>query len=89
MTAAAEVVLFSGDQVPGQAAARVKVGHIGLAVRIDGHQHPLPLCFPLKNDLPVGEQDVAVAAAAQGGAPPPGGGQLGDPAGEIVPLRLV
>ena len=48
---AAEVVLLAGDQVPGQAAAGVEVGSIGLAVRVDRHQHPLRLCSALENEL--------------------------------------
>ena len=42
---------LTGDQVHGHAAACIKVGHIGSAVSVDGHQHPLVIGAALENQL--------------------------------------
>ena len=67
MAAAPKVVLLPSDQVPGQAASGVEVGHVLLLVGVDGHQHPLRVSLPLKDDLLIGEDHIAIAAVAQGG----------------------
>ena len=74
LASAAKVVLLAGDQVPGQAAARVEVGGIRLAVRVDRHQHPFGLRFALKNELEIGEEYIPIATFLKGRAASPGGG---------------
>ena len=64
VAAAPKVVLLPGDQVPGQAAGGVEVGHILFLVGVDGHQHPLRVSLPLKDDLLIGEDHIAIAAVA-------------------------
>ena len=49
--AAAKVVVCACDEVHRAAAARVKVGVKRIAVRVDGHQHPLTVGVALKNQL--------------------------------------
>lgn len=87
--AAAEVVNFPGEQIHPLAAARVKVGGIGLAVSVHRHQHPLALHLPLEDELSVGEQDFLIVPIAQGTAAPPGLCHGGNGIGEAVPLGLV
>ena len=63
--AAAEIVVGACDEVHRAAAARVKVGVKRIAVRVDGHQHPLTVGVALKNQLLRLDQHIAVAAPAQ------------------------
>lgn len=62
--AAAKVVVGACDEVHRVAAARVKVGVKRIAVRVDGHQHPLTVGVALKNQLLRLDQHIAVAAPA-------------------------
>ena len=87
LAAPAEVVGLSGDEVHRPAAARVKMSGVGLAVGVDGHQHPLALRRPLENALAVGQHHIAVAAIAQGGAFSVGIGQLCDIVRQLHPFR--
>ena len=48
---AAEVVLLAGDEVPGQAAARVEMGVILGPVRVDGDQDPFAVAAAFEDDL--------------------------------------
>lgn len=84
--AAAEIVVVPCDEVHRAAAARVKVGVKRIAVRVDGHQHPLTVGVALKNQLLRLDQHIAVAAPAQRLAARVGVGQRRDPGGQVVLL---
>jgi len=89
LTAAAEVVGLTGDEVHRPAAAGVEVGGIGGGVGVDGHQHTLAVASPLEDDLLVGEHYIPVSPVTQGFAPLFSLGQPGDPVGEGGALRLL
>ena len=63
------------------------MGVVGLAVRVDGHQHPVVPAAALENQLFGLHQNVAVAAAAQRRAGRARARQRGDPVGQFVVLR--
>ena len=87
--AAAKVVVGACDEVHRTAAARVKVGVKRIAVRVDGHQHPLTVGIALKNQLLGLDQHIAVTAPAQRLAARVGVGQRRDPGGQVVLLGLL
>ena len=61
----AEIMGFSADQIHRHAAARVKMSGVGLAVRVDGNQHPFALRSPLKDALSVRQHNGTEAAVIQ------------------------
>ena len=80
---------LAGDEVRGSACPGVEVGGIGHVVGIHRHQYPFVFPTPLKDDLPVGEDHVAIAAIAESTTLLPDFRHGGDGVGEIVPLRFL
>ena len=89
LAAAAKVVDFPGNQVPGAARLGVKVGMIRLRRRVDGHQHPLVLILPLKDELMILLHYRFIAPILQGLTVGKRLGASGNPLGQVILFGLL
>ena len=80
---------LSGQQVARAAGLRAEVRGEGRAVGVDRHKNPLPLAGPLKDDLPVCEQQLPIAAGTQRFFLPVCSGAAGDEIRQPVFLRRI
>ena len=81
-------MFLTGDQIHRTARLGIKIGVVGLAAGIDGHQNPLIAIFPLKDQLPGLYHDIAIAAQAERLAAGAGFCQRRNPGGQLVLFRL-